>query len=167
MCSFSRFSLVTLMYSICSIPLSFDRNSRRVDATGFEPAFSAPLRSALNARPLDGQGPLRPKRSLRETVSSTCHSDTKKGYLTVSFFRVDATGFEPAASASRTQRSTKLSHASSFILCLPVSEASFIILTLLILKCKLFLQALLAIFLQALLVMCFLCYDSSVLQKSF
>ena len=28
------------------------------------------------------------------------------------FFVIDATGFEPAASASRTQRSTKLSHAS-------------------------------------------------------
>ena len=28
------------------------------------------------------------------------------------FFIVDATGFEPATSASRTQRSTKLSHAS-------------------------------------------------------
>ena len=27
---------------------------------------------------------------------------------------VEATGFEPAASASRTQRSTKLSHASIF-----------------------------------------------------
>ena len=27
-------------------------------------------------------------------------------------FEVDATGFEPATSASRTQRSTKLSHAS-------------------------------------------------------
>ncbi len=30
--------------------------------------------------------------------------------------RVDATGFEPAASASRTQRSTKLSHASKYLL---------------------------------------------------
>ncbi len=29
---------------------------------------------------------------------------------------VEATGFEPAASASRTQRSTKLSHASNYIL---------------------------------------------------
>ena len=29
---------------------------------------------------------------------------------------VEATGFEPAASASRTQRSTKLSHASTYIL---------------------------------------------------
>ena len=28
---------------------------------------------------------------------------------------VDATGFEPATSASRTQRSTKLSHASIFM----------------------------------------------------
>ncbi len=28
---------------------------------------------------------------------------------------VEATGFEPTASASRTQRSTKLSHASTFI----------------------------------------------------
>ncbi len=28
------------------------------------------------------------------------------------FLKVDATGFEPATSASRTQRSTKLSHAS-------------------------------------------------------
>ena len=28
---------------------------------------------------------------------------------------VEATGFEPAASASRTQRSTKLSHASMFL----------------------------------------------------
>ena len=28
---------------------------------------------------------------------------------------VEATGFEPATSASRTQRSTKLSHASIFI----------------------------------------------------
>ena len=28
---------------------------------------------------------------------------------------VEATGFEPAASASRTQRSTKLSHASTYI----------------------------------------------------
>ena len=32
--------------------------------------------------------------------------------LTVSLPKVDATGFEPATSASRTQRSTKLSHAS-------------------------------------------------------
>ena len=30
--------------------------------------------------------------------------------------KIDATGFEPAASASRTQRSTKLSHASNFAL---------------------------------------------------
>ena len=30
------------------------------------------------------------------------------------FFLVDATGFEPATSASRTQRSTKLSHASIY-----------------------------------------------------
>ena len=29
---------------------------------------------------------------------------------------VEATGFEPAASASRTQRSTKLSHASTYII---------------------------------------------------
>ena len=52
----------------------------------FEPAFSAPLRSAQTRDPLDLVGPLRPKRSLRETASSTCHSDTKKGYLAVSFF---------------------------------------------------------------------------------
>ena len=32
--------------------------------------------------------------------------------LTASYQSVDATGFEPATSASRTQRSTKLSHAS-------------------------------------------------------
>ena len=32
--------------------------------------------------------------------------------LAVPLPRVDATGFEPATSASRTQRSTKLSHAS-------------------------------------------------------
>ena len=34
--------------------------------------------------------------------------------------KIDATGFEPATSASRTQRSTKLSHASiraSHLLC--------------------------------------------------
>ena len=30
------------------------------------------------------------------------------------FTRVEATGFEPTTSASRTQRSTKLSHASIF-----------------------------------------------------
>ena len=39
----------------------------------------------------------------------------------MAFFRcfyVDATGFEPATSASRTQRSTKLSHAS---ICVPHS----------------------------------------------
>ena len=67
----------------------------------FEPAFSAPLRSAQTRGPLDLVGPLRPKRSLRETASSTCHSDTKNGYLLVSVFRIDATGFEPAASASQ------------------------------------------------------------------
>ena len=37
--------------------------------------------------------------------STRCKSDA--------FASVEATGFEPAASASRTQRSTKLSHASS------------------------------------------------------
>ena len=30
----------------------------------------------------------------------------------VNYLRIEATGFEPTASASRTQRSTKLSHAS-------------------------------------------------------
>ena len=39
--------------------------------------------------------------------------------------RIDATGFEPATSASRTQRSTKLSHASFF----RFSETCLIILT--------------------------------------
>ena len=34
-----------------------------------------------------------------------------------SAFLIDATGFEPAASASRTQRSTKLSHASLLFCC--------------------------------------------------
>ena len=34
--------------------------------------------------------------------------------LTASHLIVGATGFEPATSASRTQRSTKLSHASLF-----------------------------------------------------
>ena len=44
-------------------------------------------------------------------------------------FKVDATGFEPATSASRTQRSTKLSHASL---------QSDIILTRFVIKVKLF-----------------------------
>ena len=36
--------------------------------------------------------------------------------------RIDATGFEPATSASRTQRSTKLSHASIFMKHFVVSQ---------------------------------------------
>ena len=38
--------------------------------------------------------------------------------------KLEATGFEPATSASRTQRSTKLSHASffPFRLCLPATR---------------------------------------------
>ena len=36
--------------------------------------------------------------------------------LTASHLIVGATGFEPATSASRTQRSTKLSHAPSYLL---------------------------------------------------
>ena len=38
--------------------------------------------------------------------------NTKKDTLRYPSLVVDATGFEPATSASRTQRSTKLSHAS-------------------------------------------------------
>ena len=38
----------------------------------------------------------------------------KKALKIKAFLKVDATGFEPATSASRTQRSTKLSHASLF-----------------------------------------------------
>ena len=39
---------------------------------------------------------------------------------------VEATGFEPAASASRTQRSTKLSHASSTARAIIVSFEGFV-----------------------------------------
>ncbi len=35
----------------------------------------------------------------------------------MSFFLIGATGFEPATSASRTQRSTKLSHAPILLIC--------------------------------------------------
>ena len=42
--------------------------------------------------------------------------------LTASYQSVDATGFEPATSASRTQRSTKLSHASIFMKHFVVSQ---------------------------------------------
>ena len=42
--------------------------------------------------------------------------------LTASYQSVDATGFEPATSASRTQRSTKLSHASIFVKHFVVSQ---------------------------------------------
>ena len=41
---------------------------------------------------------------------------------------VDATGFEPATSASRTQRSTKLSHASMFMKHFVFPEKFFIFL---------------------------------------
>ena len=40
---------------------------------------------------------------------------TKKTPQSRRFFQVEVTGFEPATSASRTQRSTKLSHTSLFI----------------------------------------------------
>ena len=36
----------------------------------------------------------------------------KRTPYSIRYFLFDATGFEPATSASRTQRSTKLSHAS-------------------------------------------------------
>ena len=42
--------------------------------------------------------------------------------LTASHLIVGATGFEPATSASRTQRSTKLSHASIFVKHFVVSQ---------------------------------------------
>ena len=61
------------------------------------------------------QPPLRPNGSFDSTqlaVPIQVFSTTKNGHLSASVFVVEATGFEPATSASRTQRSTKLSHAS-------------------------------------------------------
>ena len=52
-------------------------------------------------------------------------STQKKGPLNQGILKllVEATGFEPATSASRTQRSTKLSHASLFCFsCLCVAQ---------------------------------------------
>ena len=50
----------------------------------------------------------------------------RKPLILKDFQPLDATGFEPAASASRTQRSTKLSHAS--ITALSCSENYYIII---------------------------------------
>ena len=48
------------------------------------------------------------------------------GHLFCYPFMVEATGFEPAASASRTQRSTKLSHASIFNFFIPKFHEKFV-----------------------------------------
>ena len=94
-------------------PFDFPAPLPRVDATGFEPAVSAPLRSAQSQGPQDLVSPLRPKRSTLPNFF--LHKKTGKPFdFPAPLPRVDATGFEPATSASRTQRSTKLSHASLF-----------------------------------------------------
>lgn len=65
--------------------------------------------------------------SYRHLMSRFCNIGAKKRTpIGVRFFCVDATGFEPAASASRTQRSTKLSHASLFYLRLPLSKLHYL-----------------------------------------
>ena len=94
-------------------PFDFPAPLPRIDATGFEPAVSAPLRSAQSQGPQDLVSPLRPERSTLPNFF--LHKKTGKPFdFPAPLPRVDATGFEPATSASRTQRSTKLSHASIF-----------------------------------------------------
>ena len=54
----------------CRKPLilkGFRRSKEKIDATGFEPAVYAPLRSAQNRRPPDVVGPLRPEYYGQET----------------------------------------------------------------------------------------------------
>ena len=54
-----------------------------------------------------------PALSCSDSSTVSCVFDHKKTDTCGTHFSlVDATGFEPATSASRTQRSTKLSHAS-------------------------------------------------------
>ena len=65
-------------------------------------------RGIVSYKKTENTDPLSPLHSSSEYFqkqkSTRCKSDA--------FVSVEATGFEPAASASRTQRSTKLSHAS-------------------------------------------------------
>ena len=84
-----------------------------VDATGFELAVSPPARSVLNAchwhaAPSTSRTAFVPG----SIISSNLVATTKKNRSHERSFLVDATRFELATSASRTQRSTKLSHAS-------------------------------------------------------
>ena len=56
---------------------------------------------------------------LRENVTLKAHTQQNKSTkpsLRLSALLIEATGFEPTTSASRTQRSTKLSHASITII---------------------------------------------------
>ena len=66
-----------------------------LDATGFEPAVSAPLRSAQTARPLDVLSPLRPERvifififyrDILQTPILSCFLEVHSSYLDVSFY---------------------------------------------------------------------------------
>ena len=101
-----------------------------VDATRFEPAVSPPARSVLNAchwhaglrsasvcpkpRSTGSRGPLYVPNSVRSWIDhkfKSCRNDKKEPFSRT-ILLVDATRFELATSASRTQRSTKLSHAS-------------------------------------------------------
>ena len=84
---------------------------------GFEPAVSAPLRSIQKPRSPGPRGPSAPERmrlKRLEVADITPFAPIKKKrilVLRILFLFIGATGFEPATSASRTQRSTKLSHA--------------------------------------------------------
>ena len=72
--------------------------------------------------------------------------------------KIEATGFEPATSASRTQRSTKLSHASFSTVSLMFTSDSFII-ALLEKKIKYFFQ-----FFQIFCILYFICEMSTFLR---
>ena len=85
---------------------------------GFEPAVALPLgRIGAKRMPLACGAPLRPNAGAQDAMRSQdqdmiCRHENRVSHFHVTpCFRVGATGFEPATSASRTQRSTKLSHA--------------------------------------------------------
>ena len=76
---------------------------------------SAPLRSAQSRGPLDLVSPLRPNGvfvSTRGYKLEQCGDKKTPSHMCEGVFLVVATRFELATSASRTQRSTKLSHAT-------------------------------------------------------
>ena len=76
---------------------------------------SAPLRSAQSRGPLDLVSPLRPNGvfvSTRGHKLEQCGDKKTPSHMCEGVFFVVATRFELATSASRTQRSTKLSHAT-------------------------------------------------------